>query len=111
MSNVAEIIADNLRALKEDRHIASDNALARLAHVDQKSVWRILHQEQSPTVDTLEKLARAFGLHAWQLLIPHLDPKNPPVFVMSDTERSLYKKLAEMASEFVAQEPKKKYTQ
>ena len=111
MRRPAEIIADNLRTLKKDRQIASDNAMAKLAEVDQKSVWRIMRHEQSPTIDMLEKLAKPFGLHAWQLLIPNLDPKNPPVFVMTDTERDLYCKMARMASEFVASEPKAHYEQ
>jgi len=111
MRRPVETIADNLQALKADRQIPSDNALAKLANVDQKTVWRIMRHEQSPTVDMLEKLAKPFGLHAWQLLIPNLDPKNPPVFVMTDTERDLYRKLARLASEFVASEPKPKYEQ
>lgn len=111
MRTTAEIIAANLQALKEDRHIRSDNALAKLAKIDQKSVWRIMRYEQSPTVDMLEKLAKPFDLHAWQLLIPDLNPKNPPVFVMTDTERDLYCKMARMASEFVASEPKAHYEQ
>lgn len=104
MRSLAETISANLKSLKEDRLIASDNALAKLAGVDQKSVWRIIKCEQSPTAEMLEKLARPFGLHAWQLMIPDLDPKNPPVFVMTDAERKLYSKLAIMASEFVAAE-------
>lgn len=111
MRKAIEIIADNLQILKIDRKIASDNALAKLAEVDQKSVWRIMRHEQSPTIDMLEKLAKPFGLHAWQLLIPNLDPKNPPVFVMTDTERELYCRLARMASEFVASEPRVHYKQ
>lgn len=111
MTPVADTIVSNLIALKADRGINSDNALAKLAGLDQKSIWRILHKEQSPTIETLEKLARPFGLHAWQLLIPRLDPKNPPVFVMTDDEQNLYRKLAAMATELVAHEPIKKFQQ
>lgn len=109
MVSVADILAANLTALMEHNQIASDNALAKLAHIDQKTVWRIRHKEQSPTIEKLELLARAFDLHAWQLLIPHMDPKNPPVFVMSDIERNLYKRLNDVAVEFVALQPKSKY--
>lgn len=111
MRTPAKIIAANLQTLKKDRSIRSDRALAKLAEIDQKSVWRIMRYEQSPAIDTLEKLAKPFGLHAWQLLIPDLDPRNPPVFVMTDTERALYEKLARMASEFVASEPQARYEQ
>ena len=109
MRTPPEIIAANIRTLMDDNQIPSESDLARKAKVDQKTVWRILRQQQSPTVDTLEKLAKPFKLHAWQLLIPDLNPRNPPVFVMTDTEREMYCKLARMASEFVASEPNAQY--
>jgi hypothetical protein len=42
------------------------------------------------TIETLDAIATRAGLHAWQLLIPGLDPANPPVFVLTETERKLY---------------------
>lgn len=111
MPNIADIVAANLESLMEDRAISSDNALAKLAGVNQKTVWRILNKRQSPTVGTMEKLAKPFGLQAWQLLIPGLDPKNPPVFAISDSERKFYQRLSELATEFVTHEHPKKYGQ
>ena len=109
MAKHAETLANNLMALMRSRKITSDAGLAKLANVDQKTIWRIRHHEQSPTVDKLESIAQAFGLHVWQLLIPDLDPNNPPVFVMSDSERNFYSRLTEMAKEFAAHESPKKY--
>jgi transcriptional regulator with XRE-family HTH domain len=110
MQSIAEILSDNITALMEDRKITSDAALAKIAHVDQKTIWRIRHKEQSPTVDKVECIARAFGLHAWQMLIPLLDPHNPPVYAMSDTERDFYAKMTDMAREFAAHQTPKKYS-
>ena len=87
-----------------EQHIQSDAQLARLAKVDQKSIWRIRHKEQSPSADTLDKLAGAFGMQAWQMLFPNLDPKNPPVFIITTTERELYRKMSEMAHDLVAKQ-------
>ena len=106
MMSTAEILSDNIASLMADRQITSDAQLGKLATIDQKSIWRIRNRDQSPTVDTLEKLASAFGLQAWQMLIPNLDPKNPPVFVITDTERQLYKRLNAVARELIAREPK-----
>lgn len=72
----SQIVAENLRALilgagmvKKDGE-PNQSTLARVSGADQRTVGRILAHEQSPTVDMLETIARAFGLHAWQLLIP-----------------------------------------
>jgi hypothetical protein len=35
-------------------------------------------------------VAGVFGLRAWQLLLPDLDPQNVPVSMLSDAERRLY---------------------
>jgi transcriptional regulator with XRE-family HTH domain len=109
MTKLAETLAGNISALMQDRKITSDAAFAKIANVDQKTIWRIRHSEQSPTIDKLETIAQAFGLRAWQLLIPNLDPRNPPVFVMTDTERDLYQRLAKVAHDLAAQQPIKKY--
>jgi transcriptional regulator with XRE-family HTH domain len=104
MSSAADIIANNLASLMAAHQIGSDGQLAKLAKVDQKSIWRIRHKEQSPSADTLEKLAAAFGLQAWQMIFPDLDPRNPPVFIITTTERELYRKLSEMAHDLVAKQ-------
>ncbi|MCU0810139.1 MAG: helix-turn-helix domain-containing protein [Thiobacillaceae bacterium] len=109
MQSIADIIAANLASLMAAQQINSDAHLARLAKIDQKSIWRIRHKEQSPSADTLDKLAGAFGLQAWQMLFPQLDPQNPPVFIVTATERELYRKLADMAHDLVARQPPKPY--
>lgn len=109
MHSIADTIADNISNLMEDRGIKNDPQLAKLAKIDQKSIWRIRHKEQSPSADTLEKLATAFGLQAWQILFPNLDPKNPPVFIVTDVERELYRKLSDMAHDLVARQGPKPY--
>lgn len=96
-----ETVAANLRALMlhagmEKKGEPNQSELARASGANQRTVGRILAHEQSPTVEMLETIARAFGLHAWQLLIPGLDPANPPVVVMSEAERQFYRRLEEL---------------
>ena len=48
----------------------------------------------SPSVDLLDRIAERCGnLQAWHLLLPNLDPKNPPVLTMTATERDLYRRM------------------
>lgn len=60
----------------------------------QTTVGRILNKQMDPTTEMLEKLAGAFGLSAWQLLVPGLEPSNPPVLVpLSGKEKAFYDRL------------------
>lgn len=96
MRPAAEIVSENIVRLKKWKHMRSDAALAEKAKVDQKTIWRIRNRQQSPTLDVLESVAQAFGLHAWHLLIPDIDPNNPPVCAMSRAEREFYRKVREL---------------
>lgn len=84
----------NLSALM--RHHWGKENLARLsreARIGLASCTRLKEQQTSIGLELLESVAQAFGLQAWQLLIPNLDPSNPPVFVMSDSERQFYERM------------------
>lgn len=108
----SQIVAENLRALmlgagmvKKDGE-PNQSTLARVSGADQRTVGRILARELSPTVEMLETIARAFDLHAWQMLISELDPRNPPVVVMSQAERDFYRRLDELRT---TEPPPRKY--
>ncbi len=84
---------------------ANMSELARRAKIGLATCDRIKKRETSVGIDVLEKVAEAFGLQAWHLLTPNLDPLNPPVIWLTKSERDLYenmrnaaKKLAEMSS-------------
>lgn len=107
-----EIVASNLRTLMAASGMTrkdgtpNQSRLAKRSGVNQRTIGRILALEMTPTIDLLEEIALAFGLHSWQLLIPGLDPSNPPTFVMSEAERQFYRKLDELR---VAEPPPHKY--
>lgn len=96
MADLPKVLADNLQRLMEYHRFVSDEAVGKAAGVNQKTVWRIRNHAQSPTVEMLEKVASAFALHAWQMLIPNLDPRNPPTSVMSEEERRFYRRMEEL---------------
>jgi len=77
---LSELFRRNLDALmRADRELNTQAALAKASRIGQRSVSRILRGEQSPTLDMVGKLAHAFGLEPWQMLVPDLEPDNPPI--------------------------------
>lgn len=77
-------------------------SLAAKAKVSMSTVARIRKAQVAPGVDVLERIAGVYRLQAWQLLIPDLDPTNPPVFAMTATERDLYRNLRAAAQQLAA---------
>jgi transcriptional regulator with XRE-family HTH domain len=94
---------DNLRRLMEaDRQLHSQPRLAAASRVAQTSIGRILRGEQSPTLDMVHKLATAFGLEAWQMLVPDLEPDNPPITKQIDERQHELLKRFRLAAQDLA---------
>lgn len=74
------ILAANLsRAMKlGGAKTRSQLGLKTASGVAQATIGRILRAETDATIDTVQALARTLDLEAWHLLVPDLDPKNPP---------------------------------
>jgi len=64
-----EVLARNLRALKE-RYGLSEREIGKRTKVAQKTINNILKCSTSPTIETLDRIARPFGLSGWQLQVP-----------------------------------------
>lgn len=73
MSDAMTILRDNLARLMAARDW-SQHALAAKSGVSQSAIGYVLryrdHQDKRPGVEQIEKLAKPFGLQAWQLLCP-----------------------------------------
>ena len=54
---------------------------------------RLVNKSNAVTIDTLEVVAEKLGLQAWQLLLPDLDPKQPPDAPISEEDRKMIAKL------------------
>ncbi len=74
--------------------------LAEQAGLTPSTVGRILASEHAPVIDTLEAIALAFRLQLWQMLVPDLDPSNPPTVPYTDAERELYWRIKSAARAF-----------
>jgi transcriptional regulator with XRE-family HTH domain len=101
----AQILKGNLQKLMElHEHVQED--VAKLAKVDQSVISRILSPDgHRPRLDTVEAIALAYDLQAWALLLPGLDPRNPPVVTITESERELYWRLQQDLSKLVASGP------
>jgi transcriptional regulator with XRE-family HTH domain len=89
-----EVLWANLQALMR-HHFEKVNLseLSRRSKLGLATLDRIKKQETSVGVDTLERLADVFGLQAWHLLTPGLNPSNPPVIWLTQTEHTLYERM------------------
>jgi transcriptional regulator with XRE-family HTH domain len=85
--NLKRAIADRPRSRKRDGElIDSEKKLALDAEIDQRTVNRIVKMQNEPSIDKLEKLAKALGVQSWQLLVPGLQVKAPPELVREPAE-------------------------
>lgn len=101
------VLRRNLKALmdksKRDgvRELASQLGLKSKSGVSQATIGRILSPEgEDSGIETISKLAKAFGLEGWQIMVAGMDPDNPPVLQpVSKAERELYDRLKELAKD------------
>ena len=77
------ILAVNVARLLERHYPAMENvtqrqkALAKEAGVSFSTIQRFMDGSTGATIDNIEVVAAAFGLSAYQLLIPNLHAENP----------------------------------
>lgn len=64
-----ETLAANMRRLMADRDWKQAE-LAERAGIAQKTVSQILTGSSAATIETVDAIARAFGIEVWQLLMP-----------------------------------------
>lgn len=78
---------------EELRRPGSDKALAIKADVSRKTLYSLRKEAQAIGIDTLFAIAQAYGLQAYQMLIPNLDPANPVTLPVSEAEAQLWRDL------------------
>jgi hypothetical protein len=97
-----QVLWENLQALM-NYYFEKENLseLHRRSKIGLASLDRIKKQETSVGIDTLEKLAEVFGLQAWHLLTPNLNPSNPPVVWLTQAEHDLYERMRDAAQQLL----------
>lgn len=102
--NTAQALWQNVLTLM-NHHYGGEN-LSRLAQdcgFAQSTATRLKQQKVSPGLDKIELIAHRFSLATWQLLVPGLDPRNPPTLQpVSPQERALYEKIMSAAKQIAS---------
>lgn len=90
-----DVLADNLnRLMLAYPSLDSNPKLAKRSKLGVGTIARVRNSDAAATLDTLDKLAGCFDLQPWQMLVPDLDPKSPPVLrSMSPAESELFERL------------------
>lgn len=90
-----EVLAENLSALMRDRpRLDTFKKIVAAGVPSNGTLDRIRRKKAGCSVDQLDALADVFDLEPWQLLIPGLQPNNPPIVRdVTDAERRLWKRL------------------
>ena len=74
-------------------HGQANRRLAEKVGIGEGTIQRAKRGTASLTIDNLAAIAEVFGLQAWQMLTPDLDPNNPPQLTFpSQEERELYER-------------------
>lgn len=98
-------VARNLTALMahekdRKRSLWTAQAVAAKAEIGHGTVDRVAKGQTNVNIANLHAIAKVFGLRAWQLLVPDLQPDNPPVLrTVSPDEADLYNRLRELAKQ------------
>lgn len=100
-SKTAQVLGKNLGALMESHpNLSSNPKLASKTGLGTGTLSRLRNGEVDATVSTLEKLAVAFELEPWQLLVPRMDPGNPPALLnATEAEMRLWERLRDVAKD------------
>lgn len=88
------VLWQNVRALMQKRYGKENlTQFAKDTGVGPGTASRLKAQETYAQLDTIEQIAAEFDLLPWQLLVPGMEPENPPVLRdASPEERKLYRR-------------------
>lgn len=96
-TDLRAILADNLLRIidaeSHGREKRSIRAWAMSKGLEVRMIDRMTKGEHAITLDTLDQVASACGLQAWQLLVPDLDPASPPEAEFTAEDRAMLAKL------------------
>lgn len=93
-----KVLAQNLqRLMSAHPKLASNPKLSKKSGVGIATLSRIMNMGSGANLDTITRLAGAFGMTPWQMLVPGLSPSNPQILRSSSpAEEALYAKIREV---------------
>lgn len=92
---IKEVLARNLNALMDARpKLGSNPKLSKKIGASTSTIHRLRNADTDCTLETLDKLAQAFEVSPWQLLVPGFEPNAHPVLrTLSTQEAEMYERL------------------
>lgn len=96
------VLQQNLRALMKTKDgPQTQGELFRKSGVAQATIGRILAGDgENARIETVDRLAKAYGLEAWQIMVAGMDPNNLPVLQpITKEERELYDRLKDLSKD------------
>lgn len=82
-----------------DRTHGTMLGISRVTGLSRTSILRAVRKDGACGIDVAQSIARAYGLDAWQMLIPDLDPSNPPIVSVTPAERQLWERIRSVAKQ------------
>jgi transcriptional regulator with XRE-family HTH domain len=101
VSDSKQVLWRSVSALMQ-KHYGEENLsrLARECKFGPGTATRLKEATTSVGLDIIDKIARAFHVEPWELLVPTFDPGDRPTLQpLSEQERKLYARLAEAVKE------------
>lgn len=95
-----QILSENLRSLMDSHaHLDRFAKIVKAGGPSNGTLDRIRRMESGCSIDELDKLAKVFELESWQLLVPNLDPTNPPLLAqVSQRQLEMYARIKAAAA-------------
>lgn len=85
--NAVEQLADTLsRLIGPGQRYVSVSELEKASGVGKSTIARARRAETALKIDNLSDIAKAYKLEPWQMLVPGVDPQNPPRLFTADLE-------------------------
>lgn len=100
VKSAQKILAENLnRLIAHDVELRNSRTVRARAKLGGGTLDGMRQGTKACRIDSLQKVAEAFGLQAYQLLIPDLDPKNPAVAKIPENQREFMHHLERLTHE------------
>lgn len=101
MADSRKILWQSVSSLMR-KHYGGENLtrLAKECKFGPATASRLKEGKTSVGLEIVDKIAKHFHVSSWELLVPTFDPSNRPTLQpLSEQERRLYARLAEVAKE------------
>jgi hypothetical protein len=101
LSDSKKLLWNSVKALMK-KHYGAENLtkLSKECKIGAATAVRLKEAKTSVGLDIVDRIAKRFTVEPWELLVPGFNPESRPTLQpLSEQERKLYARLAEVAKE------------